>query len=369
MTTTRLILVGGFLGAGKTTLLWEAARRLTARGTRVGLVTNDQAPDLVDTALLSRSGVGVREVAGSCFCCNFPGLTQAVANLSDTVQAEVVLAEPVGSCTDLSATILQPLKDRFAQTCVLAPLTVLADPSRLREVMESGRSGSLHDSAIYIFRKQMEEADLIAINKSDLLTPDALRDLIQTVQRRFPCALVLPVSASTGAGVDTWIDAVLADAVSGRRIADVDYDRYAEGEAVLGWLNASAVLTAVQPVDWPTFARAFLTNLQDELRKSRIEVGHIKMLLEAETGRLVANLTRTDGEISIRNALKATPGSVSLTVNARAQMHPTALEALTRAALTASAGDAIRIEIRHLRCLQPGRPRPTHRYATPVHRG
>ncbi|MEI8376830.1 MAG: GTP-binding protein, partial [Planctomycetota bacterium] len=47
---TRLILVGGFLGAGKTTMLWEASRRLVERGLRVGLITNDQAPELVDTA-------------------------------------------------------------------------------------------------------------------------------------------------------------------------------------------------------------------------------------------------------------------------------------------------------------------------------
>ena len=59
MKTTRLILVGGFLGAGKTTLLWEAARRITERGKRTGLITNDQASELVDTVLLSRNDVKV----------------------------------------------------------------------------------------------------------------------------------------------------------------------------------------------------------------------------------------------------------------------------------------------------------------------
>ena len=47
----RLIIAGGFLGAGKTTLLLTAARRLAERGYRVGLITNDQGDDLVDTAL------------------------------------------------------------------------------------------------------------------------------------------------------------------------------------------------------------------------------------------------------------------------------------------------------------------------------
>ena len=52
MKQTRLILVGGFLGAGKTTLLWETAVRLMNKGLRVGLITNDQAPELVDSELL-----------------------------------------------------------------------------------------------------------------------------------------------------------------------------------------------------------------------------------------------------------------------------------------------------------------------------
>jgi len=55
MKTTRLILVGGFLGAGKTTLLWEAAQRIINGGQRVGLITNDQAPELVDTAILKHN--------------------------------------------------------------------------------------------------------------------------------------------------------------------------------------------------------------------------------------------------------------------------------------------------------------------------
>ena len=73
MNKTRIVFVGGFLGAGKTTLLWRAAEMLMKRGKRVGLITNDQAPDLVDTKWLAQEGLNVREVAGSCFGCNFAG--------------------------------------------------------------------------------------------------------------------------------------------------------------------------------------------------------------------------------------------------------------------------------------------------------
>ena len=64
---TRLIITGGFLGAGKTTLIWDVAQRLMAKGLRVGLITNDQAPELVDSRLLKQANLQVEEVAGSCF--------------------------------------------------------------------------------------------------------------------------------------------------------------------------------------------------------------------------------------------------------------------------------------------------------------
>src|SRR5690554_4272463 len=62
------IMVGGFLGAGKTTALLRLAEYLTARGRRVGLITNDQSSGLVDTALVDARGYPVQEITGGCFC-------------------------------------------------------------------------------------------------------------------------------------------------------------------------------------------------------------------------------------------------------------------------------------------------------------
>ena len=117
---TRLILVGGF-SSGKTTLLKEAAQRLTARGQRVALLANDQAADLVDTAVLKEAGTAVDEVAGGCFCCRFPDMMAAIDRLRRKAQPHCILAEPVGSCTDLSATVLQPLKQMHGEEIALAP--------------------------------------------------------------------------------------------------------------------------------------------------------------------------------------------------------------------------------------------------------
>src|SRR5580692_7330971 len=101
MTRLRFIMVGGFLGAGKTTTLARLARHYMNAGQRVGLVTNDQAQDLVDTKNLRSQGFSVEEVAGACFCCRFDDLVGKVGRLQEGERPDVILAEPVGSCTDL----------------------------------------------------------------------------------------------------------------------------------------------------------------------------------------------------------------------------------------------------------------------------
>lgn len=129
--TTRLVITGGFLGAGKTTLLLKAAQRLTKRGYRVGLLTNDQGEDLVDTALGTQAAIPVTEVAGGCFCCRFPDLVAGLQRLQEVAAPDIVLLEPVGSCTDLVATVVRPLVQFHGNTYQLAPLTILLDSTAI----------------------------------------------------------------------------------------------------------------------------------------------------------------------------------------------------------------------------------------------
>src|SRR5437899_1756159 len=73
-------LVGGFLGAGKTTAIIVLAERLKARGLISAVITNDQAPNLVDSTVLRSAGHVVEEVAGGCFCCKFTDFLEAMEN-------------------------------------------------------------------------------------------------------------------------------------------------------------------------------------------------------------------------------------------------------------------------------------------------
>ena len=359
MTTTRLILVGGFLGAGKTTLLWEAARRITESGKRIGLITNDQAPELVDTAILSRNDVKVAEVSGSCFCCNFNGLINALKNVRDEANADVIIAEPVGSCTDLSATIIQPLKQNLRGELIVSPLSVLADPIRLNDIL-NGETAGLHPSAAYIFRKQLEESDLILISKSDRVSPEELLVLKEKAKLHFPDSEVMVVSSLSGEGMDEWLSEVLTRTDAGKRLVEVDYDVYAEGEAVLGWLNTTIELSGIE-TDWDAFGRELMQNLSQQFDAMNASVGHLKILLESGENYLISNLTGLNDTLSFRGSAGINT-KARLTLNARVEMNPEALEAIVRKTLDSTKGMDIKKEIVALRCLSPGRPNPTFRF-------
>jgi G3E family GTPase len=358
--TIKLIFVGGFLGAGKTTLLWQSAKNLVDRGARVGLITNDQAPDLVDTALLSRSGAVVREVAGSCFCCNFDGLIGAVHSLTEQ-HADIIIAEPVGSCTDLSATIIQPLKDKSSDIDI-APLTILVDPNRVLELLEE-KSSLLHPSALYIMRLQMEEADRILINKADSLSADDRRLIANLLRKNFPHVRTGEISARNNEGVDAWLSDILLDYDAGKRIVDVDYDRYAEGEAVLGWLNATVTLkSSPTKIEWCKYALEIMNRLHETFKQRHAEIGHVKLRIETNGDECLANLTHLKGEISVNGGTSFIDGNAELILNARVQMPPEQLEEIVREVLVSS-DLSVSAEIKTLRCLMPGRPNPTYRYS------
>ncbi|SDE43546.1 GTP-binding protein [Sporomusa acidovorans] len=360
--TTKLILVGGFLGAGKTTLLAKMASMVTDQGKKVGLITNDQASALVDTVLLAQLGDNkdrVTEVSGSCFCCNFPGFKKAVSHLREELAADIIIAEPVGSCTDLSATILQPLKKYAADTLSIAPLSVLVDPKRLSNILDK-KTGDLHPSAAYILEKQLDEADIIVINKIDLLTAEALETLKNRTAARWTNTSVFAISAQTGIGVNEWLTEVSTQQKAGTRLAEVDYDVYAEGEAVLGWLNTSLELKGNQ-MDGDALLQSLLSNLGNRFDAVQASVGHVKALMTAKNKMLVGNITGKKETLQLRGSVGKVD-EASLTVNARVEMSPEKLRTIVLEAISTVCKDKIAIKETALNCLQPGRPNPTYRF-------
>ncbi|HEY3242712.1 MAG TPA: GTP-binding protein, partial [Phycisphaerae bacterium] len=210
MTRADYIMVGGFLGAGKTTVLLRLAEHLTGHGRRVGLITNDQSSGLVDTALIDSHGYPVQEITGGCFCCRFNSLTAAAERLTESAKPDVFLAEPVGSCTDLRASVQYPLRRLYGDDYRIAPLSVLVDPIRALRILNLEPGKVFSPKVLYVYGKQLEEADIIVINKSDLLGPERGALLEEGLRKTYPDAEVYLVSARTGQGLEPWFTHVIA---------------------------------------------------------------------------------------------------------------------------------------------------------------
>ena len=356
-------MIGGFLGAGKTTTIARLARHYIERGLKVGLVTNDQAYGLVDTQSLRAQGFQVGEVTGACFCCKFNDLVSTAAQLAADERPDVIIAEPVGSCTDLVATVIEPLRQLYGDRYEIAPLAVLLKPDHGRKILADEQGLGFSPKAAYIFLKQLEESDVVAINKIDRLDPAEREQLLLLTRERFPDKRVLAISAREGEGFATFVEALDRAEPVRLRTPEVDYDIYAEGEAELGWLNATLRLTATgAPFDLDALAVELVRRLEACFAAVSAEPAHLKVLADAAGATAIANLVSTDAAAELSLASGAKARSAEITVNARVAVAPDTLSAQLAAAATQLAErHGLRYEIADLQSFRPGRPMPTHR--------
>jgi G3E family GTPase len=354
----RFIALSGFLGAGKTTTMTTAAEQLRARGHRVVVITNDQSDDLVDTAM---AGPGAGEVTGGCFCCRFEDLYAVTNRLVTEHDADTVIAESVGSCTDLTATVIRPMIDLHGARFTVAPLTTVLDPLRYLRLLPDLDSGPAGSDLAYLFGRQLEDAAVIGLNKTDLLAPDEAAEIVDSLRRRYPRAVVVPYAAARGdvAGLlDTWAG---EHADHGEDL-EVDYERYGVAEAKLAWLNQThEVHTAAgfRPAAW---ARDVLRSVAARCRAAGFVVGHVKILMSyGETPLAKASLIDADRPPTIDLDTATQVESARAVVNARVQCEPAELERIVAEAVadTSRGLHARRSDDRG--SFKPGQPRPTHR--------
>jgi Ni2+-binding GTPase involved in maturation of urease and hydrogenase len=338
-----VVLVGGFLGAGKTTLILAAARELKKRGMRCAAILNDQSDALVDTQLTGLHNVSSGEVTEGCFCCRFSELrTQLEAILANT--PDVIFAEPVGSCTDIAATVLHPLL--LEGIYRLAPFTVLVDPARAEAIPDANVDADI----AFLFRKQLQEADIVCVTKSDLHVhcPDIG---VPHVRR---------ISARTGHGVAAWLDEVLAGELSAQKdVLDIDYERYAQAEAALAWLNFQAVFEPREPLSPAMLLGPLLDGFDRCLTDAQIQIVHLKAIDETPAGYVKAAICANGQEPGVEGTLDASPTlRHEITLNIRALGEPETMTAIVESELQKLDGHFIE---RTMRCFRPAAPRPERR--------
>lgn len=356
----------GFLGAGKTTTLVAAARVLEGAGRTVAVITNDQGTDLVDTRMARTDVSHVGEVTGGCFCCRFEDLVEVIRQVVDGTGVDTVLAESVGSCTDLQATVVRPMRKYYGDKFRVAPLTTVVDPLRYTAFQRAMDRGDVRSDLVYLFDKQLTEADVIACNKVDLVNAEQLAGVVESLRRSYPNAVVVPYSARSGTGLAELV-AAWADTTS--RFAtdlEIDYDRYANAEAGLAWLNQSAVLTAPADgtFDGDQWANELLTHLGRSCDDTGALVGHVKVAVDSPAGSAKVSIVGDGRQPHTDLTIGAPVEQATATVNARVLCEPDELDRAVAAAMhhadQLTGANSVPADAASFK---PGYPTPIHRLA------
>jgi G3E family GTPase len=363
----RLTVVGGFLGAGKTSAILKIADLLIKKGYKVGIVTNDQSENLVDTNFLRSEGLPVAEVVRGCFCCNFDEFTLKLRALAKTDMPDVILAEPVGSCTDLVATIFKPIMNDYTAEFVLSPLTVLADPRRVKNYMAALGSGVINEIN-YLFDKQLSEADIILLNKCDLLSDGEIENIASFLRRKYPGAEVLPVSALTGDGFVSWFDLALRRDAPSKPSSDIDYGIYAKAEAALGWYNGFATVRSQANGDSPqkvninTYVETLLLRIKRACSEKKLEIAHLKAYAVTGLDHAKASVTSSEDSVTFNRRAEFESDSFNLILDARIEAEPAVLEQICENAVRQTAEQTgMTLQGYKADCFSPSYPTPKHR--------
>lgn len=351
---TRIVIIGGFLGAGKTTIINRIAKALHQDGKNVALITNDQGEALVDTQYCAAQGMQVAEVQRGCFCCRFDDFMFSARSLVGRHSPEYILAEPVGSCTDLLATVVAPLKVLYPREFTVAPLIILVDAERA--IGAGFDSDSIGD---YLRRHQIQEGELIVLSKMDKVTGEELEQVRDIVGEINPTAEVVPHSSMTGRGLDHILRVIGSDRVSGRTPVHVDYDIYAQAEAELGWYNGTYRFQAHR-ADSYDLATRVLRGVAAQYQPD--DIAHAKVMLTSESNAVKISAVLSSITVDSVKGSRYSEGNVVMTVNARIVSSPEVLQMVVRNSVQkAMEASSLSLEGFEDECFSPSRPNPTHR--------
>jgi G3E family GTPase len=187
----KIILLSGFLGSGKTTSVIRIGRYLKSKGYSVAVLVNDVGDVGVDGQVISENGLESKEMPRGCICCTLRYALEAnIALVQAQYDPDVLLIEPTG------VAFPQRIKEQiekmdFGPEVSMGPIISILDGSKFDVIMKRSR-----DSIV----KQTKDADIILLNKKDLMGTEKLSGIISTIDEMNPNARLFSLSLKEEGG-------------------------------------------------------------------------------------------------------------------------------------------------------------------------
>ncbi len=167
--------VAGYLGAGKTTTIRALAAHRPA-GARWVVLVNEFGELGIDGAILSDGALTVAELPGGCLCCAADAPFRiTLARVLDSLRPDHLLIEPTGMAR--LGTLLDTLDGEFADRIDRRATLTVVDP---RQFLDPGLSGRQS------YASQVQAADVLVVNRCDLVDAATLRELLQVTADLYP---------------------------------------------------------------------------------------------------------------------------------------------------------------------------------------
>lgn len=161
----RVIPVFGFLGSGKTTTILELAHHITDRRQRVAVLVNEAGEVPVDGTLLRADGHEVVELFAGCLCLMRDDLYDGLVDIAQMEGVDWVLIEPSGMVNALRLSRLLQGFQRFAQPEIAAHYIL----HKQLGIVDAARYSLLMRSAPHLIRQSIQMADVLFLNKVDIV--------------------------------------------------------------------------------------------------------------------------------------------------------------------------------------------------------
>ncbi|ADE36422.1 CobW family GTP-binding protein [Methanohalophilus mahii] len=186
----KVIIIGGFLGSGKTTTLLKVGKYLNDKGEKIAIIVNEIGEIGVDGTTLDIEGVETREITNGCICCTLKiDMEQALDSLAEEYRPDTVIIEPTGVA--FPRQIKEEIELMKIADMEFSPIINLIDGSRFDLEIEQIPK---------FIKTQIEDADILGINKIDVATDEQVSKVKALLQHYNTDAKILEFSAKENAG-------------------------------------------------------------------------------------------------------------------------------------------------------------------------
>lgn len=322
MSKPKYMITSGFLGAGKTTSMIAFAKVVNAKYGKAGILANDLgAENIVDADYTATTDIITTQIGGNCICYQHENLVDKLNQLRSQ-GADVLFSDIPGCGIGALDHVYLQLEEKEPGMFDLMPFTCILDPERMRMIMPENASINLPTEMRWLLDAQINEADLVVLNKTDLLSPGELKERLDFLAKEYPQVPVMAMSAKTGEGVEAVVDYLMSHKASAKH-KDIGYgsEQFVAAETLLSWYNRRVFFAQLDDrnIDYNAVFGDIFEGVREGLKRIGGNVPHLKMFAAADdTDFYKASMIGIDYPLECNSVLKKKYAAISVIINARA---------------------------------------------------